>query len=222
MAVMLQGIDVSSHNPATYPTSGLAFVMVKATEGTSYVNPSMSRQAAVARTANLVLGFYHFLHTGNIQAQAQYFVDKCASVAGDVLVCDWEAPPGASPASNAEKDAFLAAVKKLRPDHRVMLYCNRDFWLNRDRTSKCGDGLWIADPSAPTGKPRIKAAWLIHQYGITGGYDRNVAQFTSLADMKKWAGYPAPAPKPQPPVTLASLTQRVSVLEKKVAQLESK
>ena len=39
----------------------------------------------------------------------------------------------------------------------MILYCNRDFWLHRDSTSFCADGLWIADPSAPEGQPAGRA-----------------------------------------------------------------
>ncbi|MGW2795194.1 GH25 family lysozyme [Streptomyces sp. NPDC001251] len=184
---MIQGIDVSSYQNETYSTTGRDFVIVKATEGTSYINPKQNRQAATARTAGLVLGFYHFLHPGNITAQAAYFVEKCASIEGDLLVCDWESVEGGAGATNAEKDAFLRAVKRLRPYHRVGLYCNRDYWLNRDTTSFAQDFLWIADPDHAAGRPAIKANWTIHQYSESGGQDRNVAQFATRADMKRWA-----------------------------------
>lgn len=199
---MISGIDVASYQDRTYPTSGLDFVFVKATEGTSYINPKMGTQAATARTAGLALGFYHFLHPGDVKAQAAYFVAKCASLPGDMLVCDWETPPGGKGASCAEKDAFIKAVKLLRPGHKVGLYCNTDYWKNRDTTSYAGDFLWIADPNHPAGHPGIKAAWKFHQHSQAGGLDRNVALFLSRAALRDWCGYPAAKPptKPTPPV----------------------
>lgn len=182
----VKGIDVASYQPTSYDTDGITFVFIKATEGTSYVNPKQAGQTAHAREHNLVCGFYHFLHPGNIAAQARYFVDRCASLPGDILACDWESS-SAGAASGAEKDTFIKAVKELRPDHRVVLYCNTTFWKQRDTTSYAGDGLWIADPSAPTGKPRIQAPWLFHQYSISGGMDRNLANFTSQAALRAWA-----------------------------------
>lgn len=213
---MIKGIDVSSYQSETYSTSGLDFVFVKATEGTSYVNPKQHRQAATARTAGLALGFYHFLWPGDPEAQARYFVDKCASVHGDMLVCDWETTQGGAP-SNGEKDAFLRAVKQLRGDtHKIGLYCNRDYWLTRDKTSYAADFLWIADPTA-AGKPRIQAQWTFHQYSTSGGLDRNVGRFDSRAKLLSWCGYPnAPKPKPAKPTT----EQRLTSLEKRVSALE--
>lgn len=214
---MISGIDVASYQADTYATTGLDFVFVKATEGTSYINPKMGRQAATARTAGLALGFYHFLHPGNIKGQAAYFVEKCASLEGDLLVCDWETTGTGGRPTGAEKDAFLKEVKRLRPSHQVGLYCNRDYWTTRDTTSYAGDFLWIADPGTK-GQPRIKAKWLFHQYAVTGGTDRNVADFASRAALRSWAGYSgAPAPKPKPPTK--TIEQRVADLEKAVAVL---
>jgi GH25 family lysozyme M1 (1,4-beta-N-acetylmuramidase) len=216
---MIKGIDVSGWNPSTFPTSGLDFVVVKATEGTGYVNPHMGRQAATARTAGLALGFYHFLQPGDVEAQAKFFVEKCASMAGDFLVCDWETTGAGKRPSNADKDAFLKAVKERRPGHRVGLYCNRDYWLNRDATSYAADFLWIADPTT-AGKPRIKAKWLFHQHSTAGGTDRNVAAFDTRAKLKAWCGYPSTAPKPTPPKAPAPAPTKDQQQDARLAKLE--
>lgn len=206
----IKGQDWASYQSGTPSTAGLDFVFIKATEGTSYANPRMSAQAAHARAAGLVVGFYHFLHAGSIAAQAAYFVDKAASLEGDPLFVDWETAPGGGYASCAEKDAFIKEVQRLRgASHRVGLYCNLDFWKNRDTTSFAGDALWIADYVTAT-KPRITAKWLFHQYTSTP-VDTNVAAFASRAALKAWATK-APAkpstpakPKPKPTVDLSNL-----------------
>ncbi|MFC9651795.1 glycoside hydrolase family 25 protein [Streptomyces sp. NPDC059892] len=176
-----KGIDVSSHQSSSYSTADLDFVFVKATEGTSYVNPKMTAQAGRARDAGLVVGFYHFLRPGDMKAQARYFVEKCASVEYDPLFADWEDDG----VSCAEKDAFISEVKRLRgSNHRVGLYCGQYYWLHRDTTSNVGDALWIAD-YVTAGKPRIKAAWKFHQYTDTP-VDTNVGKFADRAALKKW------------------------------------
>lgn len=183
---MLQGIDVSEHQ-SSFSTEGLSFVFVKATEGRTYINPKQIAQAKQARDAGCVVGFYHFLWPGNIAAQAAYFVEQCASHEVDLLAADWEWTHSRTRASNAEKDSFIREVKRLRPRHRVLLYCNRDFWLHHDTTSYAGDGLWIADYTSMA-KPRIKADWTFHQYSDSDGkLDRNVADFKSAAALREWA-----------------------------------
>jgi GH25 family lysozyme M1 (1,4-beta-N-acetylmuramidase) len=181
---MLQGIDVSSYQ-SDFDTKGLSFVFVKATEGRSYVNPKMSAQVNRAREAGCVVGFYHFLWPDNIKAQAEYFVSKATEKRGDLLAADWERTSEGTYASNAQKDEFIREVKRLRPSHRVLLYCNRDFWLNHDTTSYAGDGLWIAD-YVTAGKPRIQAKWRIHQY-TDDPLDKDVADFDSKDALRDWA-----------------------------------
>jgi GH25 family lysozyme M1 (1,4-beta-N-acetylmuramidase) len=183
---MLRGIDVSSFQSSTYGTEGLSFVFVKATEGRTYVNPKLAAQTERARDAGLVVGFYHFLWPGNLTVQAEFFVSKAPDRPGDILAVDWETTSDGTHASNSEKDRFIRKVKELRPDNRVVLYCNRHFWLNIDTTSYAGDGLWIAD-YVTAGKPRIKAKWRFHQY-TDDPVDKNVAGFSSKEALREWAG----------------------------------
>ncbi|MEE1840192.1 GH25 family lysozyme [Streptomyces sp. NPDC007076] len=181
---MLHGVDVSSHQ-ASFDTDGLDFVFIKATEGRSYTNPNLAEQVKRARDADCVVGFYHFLWPGNINAQAEYFLSRTPEKAGDLLAVDWEQNGEGERASNAEKDHFIREVKRLRPHYKVLLYCNRYFWLNYDTTSYAGDGLWIAD-YVTAGKPRIKATWRIHQY-TDEPLDKDVAAFSSRSAMVAWA-----------------------------------
>ncbi|GHJ21610.1 GH25 family lysozyme [Streptomyces albus] len=192
----IKGIDVSSYQPERYSTRGLDFVIIKITEGTSYTNPKWVAQRKTARDAGLVTGFYHFVRPGSMTAQANYFLSKINLVAGDFLVLDWEDPG----VSNADKDAWIKHVQKKAPGHKVLLYCNVDYWLNRDRTSFAGDGLWIAQYNGKPGKPSIQAPWVIHQYTSTP-VDTNLAKFSTRDAMRKWAGGKStgkPKPKYEP------------------------
>jgi hypothetical protein len=183
----LTGTDNSSFQAAEFPVKSTdAFAFIKATQGTSYTSAIQAAQADWSRSKKLVTGFYHFLLTGNIQAQAEYFVAQCASVDGDPLVCDWETNPadGKHPTC-AEKDAFLKAVKKLRPTHKVGLYCNKSFWTSVDTTSYCADFLWIAAPGT-AGNVGIEHPWTFQQTGITGSQDVDIANFKTKADLLTW------------------------------------
>jgi hypothetical protein len=191
----VDGIDVASYQSTAYATAGLAFVVVKATEGTGYLNPRHAAQVATGRAHGLVVGHYHFIRPGNIAAQATYFLQHASPAAGEFLVLDWE---DRGVTDNA-KDAWLKAVQAKAPRSRVLLYCNRDFWLTRDDTSYCADGLWIADPEAAAGHPRVEHPWTIHQDGIDGGLDHDVANFANATAMRTWAlkGTTAPGDRPK-------------------------
>lgn len=198
----VSGVDVASYQANDFSTAGLAFAFVKATESTNYVNPRYAAQVAHARAAGLVVGHYHFQRPGDGNAQADYFLAHVRLSAGDILACDWED----AGVSQAQRDAFVNRVKAKAPGHKVVLYCNRDFWVNRDSNSGGhADGLWIADPGVTAGKPRVQHAWTFHQWSEAGGVDHDVANFPSAAALRAWA-LPAVAakPKPKPPTLVAA------------------
>ncbi|NJP42264.1 GH25 family lysozyme [Actinacidiphila epipremni] len=206
MSTTVNGVDVASYQASDYPTAGLDFVVVKATEGSSYVNPKHSGQVATARAHGLVVGHYHFVRPGSMSAQVDYFLAHAGAKAGDFLALDWEDPG----VSNADKDAWLHDAKSKVPEHRVIMYSNRDYWLHRDITSYCADGLWIADPSAPKGKPRVEHPWLFHQYSSAGGIDRNVGNFASRAALASWAGARTPKPPAKPAAPKVDLSNLIA------------
>ncbi|KAF4410806.1 glycoside hydrolase family 25 protein [Streptomyces lycii] len=179
----VKGVDVSSWQPEDYRTEGMDFAFIKITEGTSYINPKWVAQRATARDAGLVTGFYHFVRSGSMSAQADYFLGEINLAAGDMLVLDWEDPD----VSNADKDSWLRYTQGKAPGHKVLLYCNRDYWLNRDTTSFAGDGLWIANHNNDPGNPGIQAEWKFHQY-TTSPIDTNVGRFDDRAALRSWAG----------------------------------
>jgi Lyzozyme M1 (1,4-beta-N-acetylmuramidase) len=192
----VSGIDVASYQSDTYSTASLSFVFVKATESTNYVNPRYAAQVAHGRSAGLVVGHYHFQRPGDGAAQADYFLAHARLAPGDLIACDWED----SGVSQAQRDAFVSRVKAKAPGHKVVLYCNRSFWADRDSNSGGpADGLWIADPGASAGHPRVNHAWTFHQYSEAGGLDHDVANFASAAALRAWAQ--PTAAKPKPPVT---------------------
>ncbi|WP_329318008.1 glycoside hydrolase family 25 protein [Streptomyces sp. NBC_01262] len=194
----VRGVDVASYQATDYSIRGLDFAFIKITEGTTYTNPKWVAERKTARDAGLVTGFYHFIRPGNVTKQADYFLSKITLRAGDILALDWEDPG----VTCAQKDAWIRYVQKKTPGHRVILYCNYDYWTNRDTTSFAGDGLWIARYNGKPGQPGIKAAWRFHQYTSTP-IDTNVGNFTDKAALRTWAGASSSAtgsaPKPTPP-----------------------
>ena len=190
---MIYGLDVSSYQPEAFPTETpdgkpVDFVIIKVTQGIGYVNPKWQAQLNWARSLGLSVGFYHFADAGSVDKQAEFFLANVRPRLrlGDHLWFDWEKED----ITCADKDAWIRQVQQAEPEHKVGLYCNRNFWLNKDTTSFAGDGLWIADWTGPGTSPRIEAAWRIHQYETTRSIDENQADFESRADMKAWAGEP--------------------------------
>jgi hypothetical protein len=196
--VAIKVLDVASYQATTFPLTGIDGVIVKATEGTSYVNPKHDAQVNFGRAHGLVIGHYHYAHGTEIHHQVDYFLGHAKPRSEDVLALDWED----SGVSNGEKDDFLAYLDS-RVTNRVILYCNLDYWLRHDDTSRCGDGLWIADPNAPAGKPRIQHPHVLHQYTDTP-MDTSLGIWENRAAFLAWARRGiAPAHPTLPTVSLS-------------------
>ena len=188
----IEGKDVSSFQPDFSPAATDDFVIIKASEGTSYRNPYRDGQVQRARVGGRTIGWYHYMHRGNVQAQADYFVATTGIADGDLLICDWE---GSQIPTCAEKDAFIRAVKNLRPHSRTGLYCNLYTWRSIDTTYYRGDFLHLALYS--TQPPPAAVPWTIWQYSDGAGkLDHNVARFATRAAMKSWADGLKPPPGP--------------------------
>ena len=95
----LNGVDIASYqsgiNPARLSTTD--FVIVKFTQGTSYLNPYADRQYSEAKAAGKLLGAYHYAEGKDVKAEAQYFVNCLGSRVGEcVLALDWEGKQNSS------------------------------------------------------------------------------------------------------------------------------
>jgi GH25 family lysozyme M1 (1,4-beta-N-acetylmuramidase) len=90
---MLKGIDISSYqssiNISALETTD--FVIVKATQGLSYVNPCYGRHANDTLKAGKLLGVYHYAGGNNAEAEADFFWSRFKPYAGKAIpVLDWE------------------------------------------------------------------------------------------------------------------------------------
>ena len=73
----MNGIDIASYQAGIdLSVVPCDFVIVKATEGTGYVNPDFIRAYAQAKNAGKCLGIYHYANGGDYQKEADYFAVK--------------------------------------------------------------------------------------------------------------------------------------------------
>ena len=91
----LRGIDISDHQ-TDIDIAGVDadFVIVKATEGRTYVSPSFEKQYAAAKAAGRLVGIYHFAALNEPEVEADFFLETIGDRVGEaVLVLDWERAP---------------------------------------------------------------------------------------------------------------------------------
>lgn len=89
---MLKMVDVSSYSPRSFTTLSITdVVMVKATQGTHYVNPYCDIDYQHAKKAGKQLGIYHYCEGGNPEKEAQYFYHNTKNYIGEAVpAVDWE------------------------------------------------------------------------------------------------------------------------------------
>lgn len=219
----LFGIDVSSWQSELDLSQVVCdFVIVKATEGTDYINPYCENHFQKARKLNKKLGFYHFARNSinSAEAEADYFISNTKNYFGiGIPILDWE---------DAVEDVHWALtwlqIVERKMGVKPMIYMsesvvNRYDWAN---VAKAGYGLWVAkykgnDPiynydltnSGP--EPNVRhwpfyAMWQFTSTGRLDGYNFNLDCNVFYGDLAAWDKYAGissevvdpPAPTPQP------------------------
>jgi lysozyme len=169
-------IDVSDNNhPLGTPINwsmvanhGVKNVMIKATEGTDYINEWLERDTHGARAAGLNVGYYHFAQPHNETSdqgggtQAEYFIKAIKGLPRNLGgALDLEVGNGLSWASlSSFAKAFLDKIGTDGVVNRI-LYTNPS-WLSQLPDAPYGAELWLASWTPQV--PRRKLwAW---QFGV--------------------------------------------------------
>ena len=147
-ATTTEGIDVSHwQGPIDWTqvaAAGKRFAFLKASEDTTYEDPTYPTNRAGARAAGLYVGAYHFgqpsTTVGDATAEADHFIDTAAPAGGDLLpVLDLERSGGLGQAElTAWVREYLERIYQ-RIGVRAVIYCSPNFWRNY-----LGDTTWFA------------------------------------------------------------------------------
>lgn len=184
--MVLHGIDVASYQQGM-GISGMPadFVIAKATEGTTYLNPAFFDQASQTLNSGKLLGVYHFASVGNAQAEANWFLNQVGAYVGKaVLVLDFEGPAVSQGVGWAKQ--WLDYVK-VKTGVAPMIYMGLSDENKYDWSSVASTyGLWVAqynNYNAVNGyQPR-------DMYGSTRNWpDPAIFQYTSVGRLSGWAG----------------------------------
>ena len=201
-AVYIEGIDVSHYQGtidwAQVPGAGKQFVIMQATVGETYVDPTYAANAAGARAAGLRVTAYHFAFPLTLPddaiLQADWFVENAALLPGDLVpALDLEKTGGLSTGElQAWVSAWLGEVYA-RLGVRPMIYTSPTFWANSmgNTTMFADQGiavLWVAHwdtvtPTAPANNWGGQG-WTFWQYSDCG----RVAGITGCVDLDRYGG----------------------------------
>lgn len=243
---MLKVIDISNWQAGLdIKSTGAEGVICKATQGTTFVDPSCDAHYQQAKALGLKLGVYHYASGGDPIAEADFFVDNIQGYIGEaILVLDWE---------KLQNDRFyeyaswcLPFLKRVeeRTGVKPLIYMSASVIKEADWSSVVANnnGLWVA------GYPDNRDSWdipdfpfdispwelaAIWQYTNSNGtLDRDIF----YGDRWAWNRYakankksepviepepqPQPEPEPEPDPEPEPIEEPVKETEKKPVEIE--
>ena len=118
-------------------------VIIKATQGTYYVNPKCNHQYALAKSDGKLLGLYHYAGGGDPVAEADFFVNSISNyVHTGILVLDWESNQNRSWGNPSWARQFVNRVHD-RTNVWPLIYVQESaLWQVANCANDCG--LWVA------------------------------------------------------------------------------
>lgn len=211
----MQGIDISGWQ-AGIDLSKVPcdFVIVKATEGVTFVSDACDSQIQQAVSLGKPFGFYHYIDGSGAQAEADFFIDNCSGYFGKGIPCvDWERKNNGA---FGNTDYLAQLVQRIidRTGVKPLIYASEgSFPWDVAQALDCG--AWVAQyasmepvygyQESPWNEETYACA--IRQYSSHGrldGYSGNLDLDKAYMDADAWARYvgtssaPAPAPAPAP------------------------
>lgn len=190
--------------------AGIVGVILKATEGTSYKDPTFDDRYKAALEKGFAVATYHFLKHGNVFEQMEWYVEVVAPRAGERMVIDYE------DAACVLDDLIAAcrALMELAPDVNIAIYGANGF-LGDQLRGQCDEflgtfPLWVAsytsnDEPTTTDLAATWPVWSLWQYtdsawiGDYGPLDGNRFNGTE-DDCIDWIGPTEQALPPSVPV----------------------
>lgn len=187
-------------------------VIVKATQGTGYINPICDSLYQAAKSAGKLLGVYHYASGGNATAEADFFLDNIQGYIGEaMLVLDWESEQNAQWGNPYWCKEFCDRVYACTGINPVVYVQNSAV----DQVANLTDnGLWIAQYADDNPMGWVDTPWntisvrhIMHQYTSKGriyGWSGDLDLSLFYGDTNAWLAYagatgqPVPAPQPQP------------------------
>ena len=216
----MNGVDVASYQAGIdFSRVPCDFCIIKATEGTNYVNPCCNAQWDSATRAGKLKGLYHYATGIGAVAEANYFIDNVRNYVGQAILCiDWEQGGNGAWGNMGYLEELCRQVIK-RTNVIPLIYVQASAYGPVSAVAKkLNAGLWIAqyanmDPTGYQTEPWNSGAYAcaIRQYTSTGrlpGWGGNLDLNLAYMNREQWLKYanpqgkptpaPAPAPKPKP------------------------
>lgn len=228
----MNGIDISNWQAGIDLSKVPAdFVIMKATQGTTYVSPDCDRQYQQARKLGRLRGVYHYVDGSGATREADYFIDHCKGYIHDaILAIDWEQEQNHAWGNYEYLKQLVRRVIE-RTGVKPLIYAQAGIYAGISRVAAELDcGLWIAQYATMTATGYQEHPWnegsyscAIRQYTSAGklpGWSVNLDLNKAYIDANAWAKYANPtgqaAAKPQPSPAPAPARKSLGVIAAEV------
>lgn len=169
-------IDLSHHNTrvdfASARADGIAAVIFKATQGTSFVDPTFSARRVLAKSAGLLVGAYHF-GTGSLSGseQADFFLKTVNPDENTLIALDFEKNPTGPDMTMAQAGDFISFI--IASLGRPPVFYISPYWArilyDAAKPAPAVCPLWLSEYGPKAKVPSPWSDWTLWQY--TDGAD---------------------------------------------------
>ncbi|MCG8574678.1 MAG: hypothetical protein MI810_07325 [Flavobacteriales bacterium] len=155
-----QGDEIRKTNQLS---DSLSFIICKATEGITYVDPEFDSNKVFLDSSKYYSGYYHFYRCEDSPiAQAQFYVNQVKTFGDKVLppIVDIENQSKGSACTAADMDSLLVFIQEVEKltNYVPIIYTNSSFGKTNLTDSAFADyPLWVADYSDST--PELFGGW---------------------------------------------------------------
>lgn len=224
----MNGIDIANYQSSLNAgTINADFVIIKATQGTSYVNRSCDKHFQQALKAGKALGVYHYISGAGATAEADFFVKNIKGYIGKAMLClDWESQQNKAWGNETYLERVAKAVIE-RTGIKPMIYVQASrLSAVRPVANRLNCGLWVAQYGSTKATGYQAHPWnegkytcAIRQYtsngrlsGYSGALDLDIFYGDRTA-WNKYAGVTSSTPK------AASATPKTAPAKKSVSEI---
>lgn len=180
----LQGIDVSSWQSGIDVSKvPCDFVIAKATQGVTYVNPDCDRVIQQCIKIDKLFGVYHYVDGSGAVAEADYFVNNSRGYIGKgVLAIDWESADNKAWGNYRYLDTLVARVITIT-GVRPMIYAQASVYAQvAPIAQKYNCAVWCAQYADMNATSYQATPW------NEGAYTCAIRQYSSAGRLPGWNG----------------------------------
>ncbi len=192
---MIKGIDISSHQgDIDLSPLPIDFVIVKATEGLTYVNPYCDKKVQQAIKLGKLFGFYHYGRNNDPIKECQWLLDNTIGYRGiGIPILDWE--------EDQSVEWVNRFVRYYQSKTGVWVWIYANPWRFNQGGVELNCGRWVAkypnvlnpdldfNPGIIPKTEGLVCCWQYASDGRISGYNGNLDLNHFYGDKKAWKAY---------------------------------